>query len=374
MIWSLQKSFKVLAGVELITALSSLKLKGEILLISSSIFGRNGTVTKIIDCLQEARVQVYAEGITNPDLEQVRDIAQSFAKTRFDTIIALGGGSIIDAAKALSVVLFEPDGLSVLDCLSSGKEPQISGSIPIVAIPSTSGTGAECTQFATLWDLAEGEKYSLESPHLLPQQIILDPQLTIGLPRAQTLYTGLDALSHATESLWNKNFHPLAKACAKAAITYIVENLPIALEQPENRVARTQLQNASFLSGIAISQTKTAIAHAISYPLTYRYLVPHGLAAAFSIPALFRFLKPRASLDKDTYKSLKLSATFIESLQLSNIIKTYLSQEELIGLLGEMANPQRFANFILPVSADELRGIVRDSYQSRYEFNVEFKI
>ena len=367
MILSLQKSFNVQAGVELITALSSLKLKGEILLISSSIFGRNGTVTKIIDCLQDARVQVYAEGITNPDIAQVRELAQNFAKTRFDTIIALGGGSIIDTAKALSVVLYEPEGLSVLDCLSSGKEPQISGSIPIVAIPSTSGTGAECTQFATLWDLAEGKKYSLESPHLLPQQIILDPELTVGLPRAQTLYTGLDALSHATESLWNKSFHPLAKACAKAAITSIVENLPIVLEHPENLAARTEMQNASFLSGIAISQTKTAIAHAISYPLTYRYLVPHGLAAAFSIPALFRFLKPRASLDKDTCKNLKLSDTFIESLQLSDIMKTYLSQEELIGLLGEMANPERFANFILPVSADELRGIVLDSYQNNQE-------
>ena len=294
-----------------------------------------------------------------------RSIALSFANTRFDTIIALGGGSIIDTAKALSVVLFEPDGLSVLDLLSSGKEHQIIDSIPIVAIPSTSGTGAECTQFATLWDLAKGKKYSLESSHLLPQQIILDPQLTIALPRAQTLYTGLDALSHATESLWNKNFHPLAKACAQAAISSIVENLPIALEHPENLAARTEMQNASFLSGIAISQTKTAIAHAISYPLTYRYLVPHGLAAAFSIPALFRFLKPRALLDKDTYKSLKLSATFIESLQLSDIMKTYFSREELIGLVGEMANPQRFANFILPVSAGELREIIIDSYQNR---------
>lgn len=364
MIWSLQKSFKVLAGVDLITALSSLNLKGEILLISSSIFGQNGTVAQIVESLQDCNVQVYAEGITNPDLAQIKNLALSFANTRFDTIIALGGGSIIDTAKALSVVLFEPEGLSVLDCLSSGKEFQISGSIPIVAIPSTSGTGAECTQFATLWDLVEGKKYSLESPHLLPQQIILDPQLTVGLPQAQTLYTGLDALSHATESLWNKNFNPLAKACAKAAITSIVENLPIAMEQPNNLLARTEMQNASFLSGIAISQTKTAIAHAISYPLTYRYLVPHGLAAAFSIPALFRFLKPRALLDKNTYKSLKLSATFIESLQLSDIMKTYLNQEELIGLIGEMANPQRFANFILPVSADELREIIIDSYQN----------
>jgi alcohol dehydrogenase len=363
MIWSLQKSFKVLAGVELITALSSLNLKGEILLISSSIFGRNGTVAQTIESLQSCNVQVYAKSITNPDLAQIRDLALSFANTRFDTIIALGGGSIIDTAKALSVVLLEPDGLSALDCLSLGKEFQISGSIPIIAIPSTSGTGAECTQFATLWDLAEGKKYSLESPHLLPQQIILDPQLTVTLPRAQTLYTGLDALSHATESLWNKNFNPLAKACAKEAIGSIVENLPTVLEQPKNLIARTEMQNASFLAGIAISQTKTAIAHAISYPLTYRYLVPHGLAAAFSIPALFRFLKSRASLDKDSYKSLKLSAKFIESLQLSNIMKTYLSQEELISLVGEMANPQRFANFILSVSADELRGIVMDSYQ-----------
>jgi len=359
--WSSDKRIRVIAGRAVCDAIADEAIKGKLLLLSAPVFESSGLLQEIMDMLPDADIQLHIEEISNPDIKQLEAIALEHCKERYDWILALGGGSIIDAAKVLSVMAAGGLNNGILDDLRKGKNPTIVSHVPVLAVPTTSGTGAECTQFATVWDMQNGHKYSLESEFLIPELVILDPTISIGLPYNQTLFTGLDALSHATESLWNKKFNPLARACAKESIQTIIRELPIVLEQPSNASARAAMQNASFLSGLAISQTKTAIAHAISYPLTYRFSVPHGLACSFTIPALYDLLCGKGELDQDILDYIRLSALFIKSLGLNVYLQHYASPEEIISMLDEMNNPQRFSNFVLSVSRDELDRVIRAS-------------
>lgn len=364
MIWSSDKRIRVIAGRAVVDAITDLGIKGKVLLLSAPVFENSGLLNEVINSLPEADIQLHVEDISNPDIGQLEGIAKSCRYSAFDWIVAIGGGSIIDAAKVLSVILVDNAKSRILDDLRNSVPVKIDSHIPMLAVPTTSGTGAECTQFATVWDMQNGRKYSLESGFLLPEHVILDPSLTLGLPYKHTLYTGLDALSHATESLWNKKFSPLATACAKESIRIIIQELPLALENPGNINARSATQNASFLSGIAISQTKTAIAHAISYPLTYRYTIPHGLACSFTIPALFDLLCVKGEPDQETLDYIKLSADYIKGLALREQILQYAKSEEILALIDEMNNPQRFLNFVLSVNRDELYSVLRSSLSS----------
>lgn len=362
--WSIDKRIRIIAGRAVVDAITDIAILGKILLLSAPVFEKSGLLDGVINTLPEADIQLHVEEISNPDIGQLEDIAKLYRNETFDWIIAIGGGSVIDAAKVLSVILVDIAKSCILDDLRNGVPVEIDSHIPMLAVPTTSGTGAECTQFATVWDMQNGRKYSLESSFLLPEHVILDPSLTIGLPYKHTLYTGLDALSHATESLWNNKFNPLATACAKESITTIIREFPLALDNPDNNNARAAVQNASFLSGIAISQTKTAIAHAISYPLTYRYAIPHGLACSFTIPAIFDLLCAKGEQDQDTLDYIKLSADYIKGLGLRKHLLRYAKSEEILALIDEMNNPQRFSNFVLSVNQEELDGILRASLRS----------
>lgn len=360
--WATTKIPKVLAGNAFISALSSLALSGRALLLCSDRYLKNGTIAEIKSKLSLVKLTIHAQSINNPDIVQIKEMVTKYQDNDFELIIGLGGGSIIDTAKTLSVLLSDSDALGILDALAAGEKPEIQDSIPCIAIPSTSGTGAEVTQFATIWDHENKHKYSLESFLMQAQIIILDPSLTISLPFEQTLFTALDALSHAVESLWNKSYNPLAISCAKEAIFLICHYLPFTLQNLENLEARARLQTASFLAGIAISHTKTAIAHAISYPLTYTYAVPHGLACSFTIAQTYHHLKSQDCLPMDIMNSLQQAVTLLSSLDLSRYLQKYLSLPELKSLLPEMNNPQRFGNFIIEVGPDTLSQIVLDSY------------
>ena len=172
--------------------------------------------------------------VTNPD---VRDLAQScrqYADVSAppEVIVALGGGSIIDTAKVLAAA--QGDFTRVLTSLKGGSGLATGTFTPIIAIPSTAGTGSEVTSWATVWDQQGGKKYSLAHPALYPEAAIVDPAITLGAPRGLTLATGLDALSHSLESLWNVSANPVSANFAVAAAREIMEVLPRLLDDPGN--------------------------------------------------------------------------------------------------------------------------------------------
>ncbi|MEE8188176.1 MAG: iron-containing alcohol dehydrogenase PsrA [Kiloniellales bacterium] len=224
----------------------------------------------------------------NPDFAGLGDSCARFAEAAEppQVIVALGGGSVIDAAKVLAAS--NGDFARVRRYLETGEGARDLSALPIIAIPTTAGTGSEVTCSAALWDAKAGKKYSLALPGLYPEKAVVDPELHLGLPRALTISTGLDALSHALESLWNVNANPVSRALAVSAARDILDSLPKVVEDPGNIDLRTRVARAALMAGLAFSNTKTALAHALSYAITLRHGVPHGIACSFSLPLVMR--------------------------------------------------------------------------------------
>jgi len=224
----------------------------------------------------------------NPDFATVEQACEQWARanTATQVVVAVGGGSVIDSAKALAAA--DGDFSRVRRYLETKEENGELGRLPVIAVPTTAGTGSEVTMWATLWDTERGQKYSLSRAHLYPETAIVDPELTLRMPQSLTISTGLDALSHALESIWNRNINPVSIEFAIAAAHEVLATLPAVITDPRNLDLRTRMAQAALFAGLAFSNTKTALAHSISYPITLDYGVPHGIACSFSLPMVMR--------------------------------------------------------------------------------------
>ncbi len=237
----------------------------------------------------------------NPDFSDLSETCARFASSASqDTVIvALGGGSVIDTVKVLASC---PDGFdAVRRFLETGHGEDQLASHPIIAVPTTAGTGSELTYWATVWDKTSQKKYSLARPELYPSHAVVDPELMLDLPKALTISTGLDALSHALESIWNHNSNPVSANHAVFGATEMIAALPRLTGDLQNIDLRSRVARACLFAGLAFSNTKTALAHSISYPITLKYDVPHGLACSFTLP---KILDSVIGIDKDCDASL----------------------------------------------------------------------
>ena len=224
----------------------------------------------------------------NPHFAALSESCALFARARRtpEVIVALGGGSVIDAAKVLSAAKGDFD--RVRQYLETGDGAGSLGAVPIIAIPTTAGTGSDVTCWATVWDIETQKKYSLTHPALYPEAAIIDPELTRDLPRDLTIGPALDAMSHALESLWNVNANPVSRTLAVAAAREMLDVLPRLVENLGDIALRSRTARAALFAGLAFSNTRTALAHSLSYPITLRHGVPHGLACSFSLPMVMR--------------------------------------------------------------------------------------
>ncbi len=294
--------------------------------------------------------------VTNPD---VKDLARSCAlfgsvSPKPEVIIALGGGSIIDAAKVVAAA--QGDFARVLSALKGGAALDGATFTPIIAVPSTAGTGSEVTSWATVWDEAEGNKYSLAHRALYPEVAVIDPAITLQAPRGLTLATGLDALSHALESIWNVNANPVSAEFAIAAAREILDVLPKLMADLTNLDLRARQAKAALMAGLAFSNTKTALAHNISYDITLRAGTVHGIACSFSLPTVMRWSQGRNSTcdtnlkrifgDDLTAGAARLTA-FLEGLGVSTDPAAYgLSPADWKALVVKATQGERGRNFI----------------------------
>ncbi|WP_246120043.1 phosphonoacetaldehyde reductase [Blastopirellula retiformator] len=223
----------------------------------------------------------------NPKLPDVEQGVELFRKSQSDVIVAIGGGTAIDIAKLIAALSQQTDPAAAI---IRGERPLADFDIPLIAIPTTAGTGSEATHFAVVY--IQNEKFSLAHPHILPQFTIVDSQLTRSLPRSITAATGLDAFCQAIESLWAVGSTDQSIAYASEALPLIVENLPIAVLAPTAK-SRRGMSRAAHLAGKAINISRTTAPHAISYAITSRHGFPHGVAVAMT---LSRMLKYNASV------------------------------------------------------------------------------
>lgn len=197
-------------------------------------------------------------------------------------IIGLGGGSAIDTAKLLAVL--GDDTASVADLV--GVDRVARGGLPLIAVPTTAGTGAEMTPNAVVSDTVASLKRGVVSEHLVPAVAIVDAELTVGLPPALTASTGVDVLAHAIEAFLSRKANPLSDLAALQAIRLVARSLREAVANGRHRAAREDMMLASMLGGMAIATSGTTAVHAMSYPLGGMIGIPHGLANAVLLPVV----------------------------------------------------------------------------------------
>lgn len=322
----------------------------------------------------------YNDIAPTPNVEGVEKALNLFNKGYFDLIIAMGGGSVLDIGKCVSV--FSANKGKIQDFLLKNRDIEKKG-IPLVLIPTTAGTGSEATHFAVIF--IKKTKYSLTSDKYIPANyVIIDPELTYSLPKNVTAYTGMDALSQAIESYWNIYSTRDSKRYARKAIKLIMNNLLKAVHNPDKE-SRYNMAIAANYAGKAINITKTTACHAISYPITSYFNVPHGQAVALTLPSMIVFNSEVNNNDvldirgcdyvKETMKELITllgTSTFIEAKEkITKIIKnigleTTLSklgiktQEEIEILIKHGFNPERVKNNPRLLTETHLRTILEE--------------
>jgi alcohol dehydrogenase class IV len=228
--------------------------------------------------LQPYKVTHFHDFEVNPKIKDVEKGIEKFKERECDFVIAVGGGSALDVAKAVN--LFSNNDESVLLTYSTNPENIINKGKTLVAIPTTSGSGSEATQFSVLYK--DKMKCSLAHKFIIPDYAIVDPQFTINLPPYITACTGMDALSQAIESYWCIDSTEESKDYARKAVKLIMKVLVDVVNNP-TRESREAIAEASFLAGKAINISKTTACHAVAYPFTSYFGVPHGQAVALTL-------------------------------------------------------------------------------------------
>ena len=202
---------------------------------------------------------------------------------------------MIDSAKAMLVGTPSGQFHEIRRLLRDGERFVPPAVRRLIAVPTTAGTGSEVTPWATVWDREQQRKHSLHLPETWPEAAIVDPVLMRSLPDAVTLQSGLDALSHALEAIWNRNANPVSDALALAAARSILVTLPTLLRAPDDMALREAMAIAALQAGLAFSNTRTALAHSLSYPMTLRFGLPHGIACSFTLPLVARLAIGRSA-------------------------------------------------------------------------------
>ncbi len=273
------------------TILNRLHAKSVFLVTHTIAYQNSGAEAKLEPFLADKHVVRFTDFEPNPKLRDAERALQLLQANPCDTVMAVGGGSAIDMAKlvcAFSAQQATPE--MVIARLPHLKPIHL----PLIAIPTTAGTGSEATHFAVLY--ADDKKYSIAHPSLLPDFAIVDPELTYDLPSGLTAVTGLDALCQGMESLWSVQSSEASREFARKAVRLAWNNLETAVHQPTPE-SRFEMCQASHLAGCAINISKTTAPHAISYAITSRYGIPHGHAVALTIGPVLIYNSQVSSLD-----------------------------------------------------------------------------
>jgi alcohol dehydrogenase class IV len=261
----------------------------KLLIITDQGLVRCGVAARVLDVLAGIGVEgvVFDDVEPNPSIETVERAHSRYQEAACAGIVVVGGGSPIDVAKGVGVLVSNPGPLS--SYVGSGK---VSTPLPpLLAVPTTVGTGSEVTMYAVITDRAQCKKVVIGSPLLVPAYAFLDPELALTLPDYLVAATGIDALTHAIESVISTFATPFSDAIALEAIRLIVTHLPAAVSSPGIDPLASLLY-ASTMAGMAFSHARTGLVHGMAHPLSCYYDVPHGLANAVLLPHVLAFNLP----------------------------------------------------------------------------------
>jgi alcohol dehydrogenase len=243
-------------------------------ILDSGLSG-NEHARKLIADLEAAvgHVQVLESDAVEPTYDYLDEFRRR-PEPELDLMIGIGGGSTLDLAKAVSVLVTNPGPAISYRGFDLIKEP----GVPLIAIPTTAGTGSEVTPNAVFTDSSEMRKFGINTSLYLPRLALLDPLMTLSCPREPTISSGIDALVHSTESFVAKGGTDISRVYSRGAFRLIIRNLPVVVEHPDDVEARLRMQLAAFFAGAALMNAGAGPAGALSYPIGVHHKVPHGIA------------------------------------------------------------------------------------------------
>lgn len=251
-----------------------------------------GTTKMVTDVLDEMGFpyDIYSEIKPNPTVTNVKQGVDAFKASGADCIIAIGGGSSMDTAKGIGIVANNPEFSDIVSL--EGCAPTKNKSVPIIALPTTAGTGAEVTINYVIIDEERQAKMVCVDPNDIPAVAIVDPELMYSLPKGLTAATGMDALTHAIEGYITKGAWIMSDMYELQAIKMIAENLPIAVDEPTNPVGREGMALAQYIAAQAFSNVGLGLVHGMAHPMGSLHDIPHGVANALLLPTIMEFNMP----------------------------------------------------------------------------------
>jgi len=260
------------------------------LVVTDAILEKIGLLDVIKSSLEAAGIPftVYDQVLTEPTVDHTEAGLKIYKESQADFLVAVGGGSPIDTAKAISALANNPGKMS--DFAGANKIPRPGA--PLIAVPTTAGTGSEVTQFTIITDTARDVKMLIASPHVMPKVALVDPLMTLKMPQGITAATGLDALTHAIEAYVSVKAQPITDALALEAIRLIAGNLRQAWSNGDNLEARTKVMIGSLEAGLAFSNSSVALVHGMARPIGAYFHVPHGISNAALLPMVIEFSIP----------------------------------------------------------------------------------
>lgn len=307
---------------------------GRALVVTGPYLLRSGTVEPVLRSLREAGLlgPVYADITTEPTSRHVAEALELFRKENCSALVACGGGGPIDVAKAVN--LLHANGGAIRDYAGVGKAGR--PGVPLLAVPTTAGSGSEVSGTTIITDEAAHEKLLVISMYLMPDVALLDPLLTYGMPPSLTASTGVDALTHAIESCVSKRATDFSVGCSLRAAGRLMRFLPTAFHSPEDAEARRQCLLGSLEAGIAFTNSSVALVHGMARPLGAKFGIPHGVSNAVLLETVMRFSLPGAF---ERYAQLaRAMGADVEGLSTEEAARAGL--ERVSGLVRELGIPR----------------------------------
>ncbi|MFS0812603.1 iron-containing alcohol dehydrogenase [Peribacillus phoenicis] len=256
-----------------------------ILIITDAGIVKTGLINQITRQLDNINYSIYDQTQPNPTVKNCNDALDLLREVDADAVITMGGGSSIDVAKAVCLLATNSGSIKEYE----GIDTCVNELLPLIAIPTTAGTASEVTTFTVITDEVRQYKLTVGGVKIAPKWALVDPLVTLSLPKHITASTGLDALVHAIESYTSKMANPITKALAREAIRKISNNLRQAVYNGDNITARDNMLMGSLLAGLAFNNTRLGNCHALSHPMSAIYGVAHGVANSILIPHVMEF-------------------------------------------------------------------------------------